>query len=396
MEFQISNKMKDLKGSIIRELFKLASDPNIIAFGGGNPSPLSFPTEEIAEITAKVLADNPVSVLQYGLSEGYTPLRETLTAYLKDKMQIGMPEDRLLIVSGSQQAADITAKCLVNEGDVVICEDPSFIGCLNTFRSYGAKLIGIPMESDGMNLEKLAEALEANPNVKLIYTIPTFQNPSGITTSLEKRQEIYRLAKEYSVPIMEDNPYGELRFKGVDVPTLKSIDTDGLVIYCGSFSKVMAPAFRVGFVVVNEKLFGRMVIGKQTTDVHTNVLFQHICHEYMTKYDFAGHIEENRRLYGAKCTLMLTEMEKKFHPAVTFTHPEGGMFIMAYLPEGYDSEPFVKEAIKQGVAVIPGVAFLADSNGTSNAFRLNFSTPSDEHIIKGIDILGRLTYQWLS
>lgn len=394
MQFNISDKMVNMKGSVIRELFKMASDPSIIAFGGGNPSPLTFPSKEIAEITAKVFAENPSSVLQYSISEGYPPLRETVKGYIKDKFQIGEDFDDILIVSGSQQAADLVSKCLINEGDTVICESPSFIGCLNTFRSYGAKLVGVPLESDGMDIDKLEEALKANPHTRFIYIIPTFQNPTGITTSFEKRKKIYELAQKYDTVVLEDNPYGELRFKGEDVLPIKSLDKDGRVIYCGSFSKVMAPAFRVGFVAVHKELFSKLVIGKQCTDVHTNTLFQHICNEYMTKYDFSAHIAENARLYGRKCELMLGEMEKKFHKSVTFTRPEGGMFIMAYLPEGMDSEPFIQKAIANKVACIPGSAFLPEG-GVSNGFRLNFSTPSDEDIIKGIDILGKMTHELL-
>lgn len=394
MQFNISDNMANMKGSMIRELFKLAADPDIIKFGGGNPSPLTFPVNEIAEITAKVFAEDPSSVLQYSISEGYIPLRETLKKYIKDRFDIEEGNNQILTVSGSQQAADLITKCLVNKGDTVICEDPSFIGCLNTFRSYGANLVGVPLENDGMNIEKLEEALKNNKNVRFIYIIPTFQNPTGVTTSWEKRVKIYELAKKYDVIIMEDNPYGELRFAGEDIKPIKSIDTDGRVVYCGSFSKVMAPAFRVGFVCVDNELFGRMVIGKQCTDVHTNTLFQYICNEYMTKYDFAAHIAENAKLYKAKCELMIGEMEKKFHKDVTFTRPEGGMFIMAYLPEGYDSAPFVQNAIAKKVACVPGAAFMPQE-GVSNAFRLNFSTPSDEDIVKGIDILGKMTHELL-
>lgn len=395
MEYQISNRMSGLKGSVIREILKLAGDPSIIAFGGGNPSSQSFPIQEIREIADKILQEDPIGMLQYSQSEGYPPLRETLKKYIAKHMSIGTDSDRILVVSGSQQAADLTAKCLLNEGDVVICETPSFVGCLNTFRSYGAKLVGVPLESDGMDTAKLEEALQNNPNAKFIYIIPTFQNPSGITTSYQKRVKIYELAKKYNVPIMEDNPYGELRFSGEHIPPIKSLDQDGLVIYCGSFSKVMAPAFRVGFICLHEALFSRMVIGKQCSDVHTNVLFQHICHQYMENYDYQKHLSDTCALYKGKCELMLEEIGKKFHPAVKYTRPEGGLFIMAYLPEGYDSQPFVVEAIQRKVACIPGAAFLPDADGVSNSFRLNFSTPSDEAIIKGIDILGQLTHEWI-
>ena len=304
-------------------------------------------------------------------------------------------KNELFIVSGGQQCADLTTKVLVNEGDVILTEDPAFVGCLNTFRSYGAKLVGVSMQQDGMDIDALEAALKANPNAKLLYTIPSFQNPSGITTTLEKRKKVYELACRYDIAILEDNPYGELRFSGEDVPTIKSMDTEGRVLYAGSFSKVMAPAFRLGFLVFDKSLTMPLTIAKQTTDVHSNVLFQYVCNEYMTKYDFASHLEKSRSVYREKCRLMLDTMRRTFHPSVTFPQPEGGLFVMAFLPEGMDAQPFVREAIKRGVLCVPGSAFLADEKQISNAFRLNYSTPSDEQIVKGIEILGRLTHEWV-
>lgn len=396
MEFKIASRIEGVQGSIIREIFKLTADPSIIAFGGGNPNPATFPVDEIARITADVFRSNPVSVLQYGMSEGYTPLRETLKSYLSKHEGLNFDKNELFIVSGAQQAADLVTKVLVNEGDVILTEDPSFVGCLNTFRSYGAKLVGIPMEADGLNIEKLEEALKTYKNIRFLYTIPSFQNPTGFTTSAEKRKKIYELAHQYEIAIFEDNPYGELRFAGETVPTIKSLDTDGRVIYAGSFSKVMAPAFRLGFMVFDKALTSRITVAKQVTDVHSTVLFQHICNEYMTKCDYAGHIQATRELYRNKSKLMLDEMEKSFHPDVAFNRPEGGLFVMAFLPEGYDSFPFVHEGIKRGVACVPGVAFAIDQSQPSNGFRLNFSMPSDENIVRGVQILGQLTHEWLA
>lgn len=395
MQYEISSRMSGVHGSAIRELFKLGTDPNMISFGGGNPSAETFPIPEIAEIVSDVLKNAPVSVLQYGLSEGYTPLRETMKAYLARTQGIDFEKNELFIVSGGQQCADLTTKVLVNEGDVILTEEPAFVGCLNTFRSYGAKLVGVPMQQDGMDTDALEAALKANPNAKLLYTIPSFQNPTGITTTLEKRKKVYELACKYNIAILEDNPYGELRFAGEDVPTIKSMDTEGRVLYAGSFSKVMAPAFRLGFLVFDKSLTMPLTVAKQTTDVHSNVLFQYVCNEYMTRYDFAAHLESARRVYCDKCQLMLDTMRRTFHPAVTFTQPEGGLFVMAFLPEGMDAQPFVREAINRGVLCVPGSAFLADESRVSNGLRLNYSTPADEQIVKGIEILGKLTHEWI-
>ena len=395
MQFEISGRMSGVHGSAIRELFKLGADPNMISFGGGNPSAETFPIPEIAEIVSDVLTNAPVSVLQYGLSEGYTPLRETMKEYLARTQGIDFEKNELFIVSGGQQCADLTTKVLVNEGDVILAEEPAFVGCLNTFRSYGAKLVGVPMQQDGMDTDALEAALKANPNAKLLYTIPSFQNPTGITATLEKRKKVYALACKYNIAILEDNPYGELRFAGEDVPTIKSMDTEGRVLYAGSFSKVMAPAFRLGFLVFDKSLTMPPTVAKQTTDVHSNVLFQYVCNEYMTRYDFAAHLESARRVYRDKCQLMLDTMRRTFHPAVTFTQPEGGLFVMAFLPKGMDAQPFVREAIGRGVLCVPGSAFLADESRVSNGLRLNYSTPTDEQIVKGIEILGKLTHEWI-
>ena len=395
MSYIISNRMTGVEGSMIRELFKLGADPSVISFGGGNPSAETFPVREIEEIASKVLKENPVSVLQYGLTEGYTPLRETLKNYLAKKEGFDFEKNELFIVSGGQQCADIATKVLVNEGDTVLTEDPAFIGCLNTFRTYNANLVGIPMEEDGMDIAALEEALKKEKNVKMLYTIPSFQNPTGITTSLEKRKKIYELCSKYDIAIFEDNPYGELRFSGDNVPTIKSMDTDARVLYSGSFSKVMAPAVRLGYIVFSKELLAPVTVAKQATDVHSNVLFQYICNEYMTKYDFEGHLENCRRIYRQKAELMMSEIEKNFSPRLTYSKPEGGLFMMAFLPDGMDAYPFVREGIERKVLTVPGVAFSADPQKKLNGFRLNYSTPSDEQIVKGIEILGKLTYEWL-
>lgn len=395
MNYTISNRLSGVKGSMIRELFKLGASADMISFGGGNPSAETFPCKAIEEIAARGLTEQPVSLLQYGLSEGYTPLRETMKKYLEKKEGFDFEKNELFIVSGGQQCADLTTKALVNENDVVLTEEPAFVGCLNTFRSYGAKLVGIPMEEDGMSVEALEEALKTYDNVKLLYTIPSFQNPTGVTTTLEKRKKVYELCCKYNIAILEDNPYGELRFAGEAVPTIKSMDTEGRVLYAGSFSKVMAPAFRLGYLVFDKSLTEPLTVAKQCTDVHSNVLFQYICDEYINHYEFEKHLEESRKVYRHKCELMLDSMKKYFHPSMSFGHPEGGLFVMAFLPEGMDAQPFVREAINRGVLCVPGAAFLADSERISNGFRLNYSTPSDEQIVKGIEILGKLTYEWI-
>ena len=387
MDFKLSRKISAVDDALISEIFKLADDPSMIPFGGGNPFPALFPKDDVTKIACDILSKDPVGMLQYASSEGYIPLIETLKNRMRDKY--GIDRDHIFITTGAQQAADLVAKCLLDEGDTVICEGYSYMSTMDTFRTYGAHLVGVPLEEDGMDLQKLEEALIKNPDTKLIYIIPTFQNPTGITTSLKKRKAIYDLAVKYDVVILEDDPYSDIRFNGEPILPIKSFDTDGRVIYCVSFSKVIAPALRVGFMCVDEGLIPRLITGKQCTDIHTVPLTQHICHEFLTKYDYDAHICKISALYSEKCALMLDEMYKHFPENVKYTRPDGGMFIMVYLPEGTDSEPFVRKAIENGVACIPGSTLIPEY-GISNAIRLNFSTPTREEIIKGIGILAEM------
>ena len=389
MEYNFSDKLAQLKPSAIREIFKSLTDPEIISLAAGNPSPESFPVEELARISADIFATCPNLALQYGITEGYSPLREAVAKRQKERFAIGGEGDSVMIVSGGQQGIELACKALCNEGDVVICEDPSFIGALNSFRSNGAKTVGVELEDDGISIEGLEAALKAHPNAKLLYLIPTFQNPTGITTSVEKRRAIMALTSKYDVMILEDNPYGELRFKGEDVPTLKSMDTEGRVIYCSSFSKILSAGMRVGFVVANEKMLSKMAVAKQGEDVHTNVFFQLLCYRYMTECDLDAHIAKINSIYLRKCDLMLDAIDK-YIPAdkVTFTRPEGGLFIWGKVKDCTDVSPIIKKLIEKKVAVVPGSAFLCDTEGTSGCFRLNYSTPTDEQIVEGIRRIG--------
>ena len=388
MDYRISDKFLNMKPSAIREIFKSLGKPGAISFAAGNPSPESFPVEAMREISDRIFAENPVTALQYGITEGYPKLRELVTERLKRVYNIGTPDDDTIIVTGGQQGIELTCKVMCNEGDVVICENPSFIGALNAFRSLGAKLVGIDVNDDGMDIPSLEKALAENPNAKLIYTIPTFHNPLGITSSLENRKAVYALAKKYGVVIIEDNPYGDLRFAGENVPTYKSMDTDGLVVYAGSFSKVMSSGMRIGFLCANKALISKIVVAKQVEDVHTNIFFQMVCAEYMEKYDLDAHIEKIRDLYRAKCHLMLDCLDKYMPEQLKFTRPEGGLFILCTLPSGIKLSDFIARASEKKVFVVPGTAFNCDESAPSDSFRLNYSMPSNEDIEKGIKILG--------
>lgn len=393
MEYFVSDRVKTLKPSAIREIFKYAADPSVVSLSAGNPAPEAFPTKAIAEISAKLLSEEPISALQYSVTEGYPPLRSAISDYMKKKYNVGSDSDDILITSGAQQVMDLLTKSTVNEGDTVICEAPSFIGSLNTFRSYNAKLCGIPLEEDGMNLEALENALKNEKNVRFIYMIANFQNPSGVTTSLQKRKAIYELAKQYGVMILEDNPYGELRISGEDVPSIKSFDTDGIVVYAGSFSKVLSPGMRLGFVIAPKPVVQKMVVCKQGEDVHTNSWAQIVAHRFMTEYDYEAHLASLREIYRKKAAFCMELLDKYLVPTgITYHKIEGGLFIWCRLPENakISMTQFCKEAVLRKVCVVPGNAFLTDESESCDSFRINFSTPTDEQLEKGIRILGEL------
>ena len=391
MEYRFASRMQNLKASAIREILKFTSDPSVISFAAGNPAPEAFPVEPIREISADILQNNPIGALQYGVSEGYAPLRDVIRADLKKRLAIGREFDDVIITSGGEQASELTCKAFCDPGDVVLCENPSFIGCLNAFRSYEVKLAGIEVEDDGISIEQLRKNLEAYPDAKFLYVIPNFQNPSGVTMSLQKRKAVYELCVKYGVLIIEDNPYGELRFAGESLPSIKSMDTEGIVVYCGSFSKVISPGLRVGFLCAPKEIITKAVIGKQCTDVHTNMFAQMICHEFITKYDFSAHLKKLPEIYRHKSGLMLSEMKKNLNPKITYVEPEGGLFIWCRLPEGVDMMEFCTNAVKHKVALVPGTAFNADEEAPSQCFRMNYSTPTDGQIVEGIKILGELS-----
>lgn len=390
MEYKFSDRVSNLKPSAIREIFKYAADPEVVSLSAGNPSPDAFPAKAIEEISAKVLAEDPIKVLQYSVSEGYTPLRQHLMEYMQKEHNTGSENDDILITTGAQQIMDLCTKALVNEGETVIVEAPSFIGSLNTFRSYNAKLVGVTVEPDGMNTDELEEKLKANPDTKFIYTIPNFQNPSGVTMSLEKRKKVYELAKKYGVLIIEDNPYGDLRYSGEYVPNIKSFDTEGIVIYAGSMSKVISPGIRVAYCICPKPIFQKLVVCKQGNDVHTNIWAQYVCDEFITKYDFNAHLAMLRNIYTKKAQFCMDLLDKYCAPAITYNKIDGGLFIWCDLDKRIDMPQFCKDAVIKKVCVVPGNAFLTDENEECHSFRINFSTPTDEQLEKGIKILGKL------
>ena len=392
MNYNFSEKVSNLQASAIREILKFTSDPEVISFAAGNPAPEAFPVEDVKRISKDILEKNPILALQYSVTEGYTPLRDVLKERMTAQGNFNPDSDELIITSGAQQSNELAAKVLCNEGDTIICEAPSFIGSINAFKSYNVNLVGVELDDDGINIEKLEGTIKANKNTKLIYLIPNFQNPTGLTMSLEKRKKVYELAEKYDVFILEDNPYGDIRFAGEDIQSIKSMDKSGRVIYSGTFSKVLAPGIRVGYCSAPKEIISKIIVCKQVSDVHTNIWAQILAERFLSTCDMENHLKDIRKIYKHKCELMLSEIENNFSSKVKFTKPEGGLFIWCTLPSDCDMMGFCKRAVSEfKVAVVPGTAFTINETDKTTSFRLNFSTPTDEQIVKGCELIGKLS-----
>lgn len=390
MSYEFSSRMSTVDSSAVAEILKSSTSPDIISLAGGNPNPDLFPNEQLAEISKDILLNQPIQSLQYGRTDGCDSLIEKILERLKRIENIEVNDDRLIVTAGATQAIELTAKVVLNEGDVVIVEEPSFLGAFNAFRSYGAKLVGIKMKDGSMDLDELKKVLNEYENVKLLYVIPSFQNPMGTTMSLEKRQELYEIIKEHNLITIEDNPYGDLTFDGNRVSTLKSMDTEDLIVYCGTFSKIVAPGLRVGYALCNKDLADEISAAKQLADVHSPLLPQLMIERYMEKYDLEALIDEMRTVYAHKCEMMLDAIKKYFPEDVICTQPKGGLFIWCDIGHDIDTYELAKKAVENKVAYVPGNVFMVDATKKSSTLRLNYSTMSDENIVEGIKRLGKL------
>ncbi len=392
MQYNFAENVSELSPSAIREMLKFAGIPGMISLAAGNPAPEAFPTNVIADISDEILRKDPIGALQYNITEGDPNLREILKIWMAKEHNFHPESDDLIITSGAQQANELSCKVLLNPGDTLLCESPSFIGSLNSFRSYGVNLVGVSMERDGMNMEELERKIPESPSPKLIYVIPNFQNPTGRVMSPEKRKQLYALAQRHHLIILEDDPYGELRFSGEAIPSIKSLDTDGRVIYSGSFSKILAPGLRVGYVIAPRDIIGKITVCKQVSDVHTNIWAQKICAEFLTRTDMDSYLSGLRAIYRHKCNLMADGIRAHFSPEITWEMPQGGLFIWATLPDTWNMPAFCRAAIEEEkVAIVSGASFLVDPSAKTQSIRLNYSTPSDAQIREGIEKLGALT-----
>ncbi len=385
-------RTRTMTSSAIREILKITQMPDVISFAGGMPAPELFPVAEIEAAAHKVLAEHGPDSLQYSTTEGYAPLRQ----FLVDQMArygIVTGVDNVLITNGSQQGLDLIGKIFIDEGDVVLVEDPSYLGAIQAWTPYGATYATIPMDDQGMRMDVL-ERMLAEKRPKFIYALPNFQNPTGVSMPLARRQRLVDLASQYGVPIVEDDPYGALRYSGEHVAPILALDSHGDTLYLGTFSKTLAPGFRLGWVVAPTSVLQRLVQAKQGCDLHTATFSQMVVHEAIRDGFLDSHLGTLRRVYHHRRDVMLAALAEHFPPGITWTHPHGGLFLWVTLPEGMDSQALLPVAVAEKVAYVPGSPFFAKGGG-QNTLRLNFSNAQPEQIQEGIARLGRVFAQAL-
>lgn len=387
-----SERMSMVKPSAIRDsqkkiAAKLASGGSVISFAAGLPDPNLFPLEEITEITEKVLKERGAFALAYGPTKGENELLELLVKRMKEEENIDTKSENIIITTGSQQGISVSAMILLDKGDIVVTENPSYLGAINAFRPYECEFLGVDTDEDGMVTEDLDKLLSQNPKVKMIYVIPNFQNPTGKTWSLQRRKDFMDVVNKYDdVIVIEDNPYGEIRFTDDQLPTLKSLDIKDKVLYLGSFSKVLCPGFRVAWMCGNKDIIDKAELLKQGIDLQSNQFSQVQVIEFLKKYDLNKHIEKIRAEYKKRCFLMLDTIKEYFPEEVKYTTPDGGMFIWVELPEKINVDKLLDRAIDAGVAYVSGESFFAN-NGPKNTMRLNYTTMPEEQIVEGVKIL---------
>lgn len=389
MNLRYSERTLGIKASEIRELLKLTERKDIISFAGGLPAPELFPIEKMELISSRVLREDGKAALQYSTTEGYTPLREIIAKQRMVSAKINASVDNIMITSGSQQGLEFSAKIFIDKDDIIICESPSYLGAINAFKAYQPKFIEIPMDDDGMIVDELEIALKENPNAKMIYTIPDFQNPSGKTMSIERRKRVAELAKMYSIPVIEDSPYGELIFEGQVNPSIKSFDTEGYVIYLGTFSKTFCPGLRIGWVCAEPEIIQKYIIVKQGADLQCSSISQRETALFMQVYDLNEHIKKIIGIYKNRRDIMLEGIEKYFPEAVKYTRPRGGLFTWVELEKHLNAAEILQAALIEKVAFVPGGSFFANG-GNENYFRLNYSSMSEPLIEEGMKRLGNV------
>lgn len=386
---RVVNSSSDEVQDALNLILSLTERPDVISFAGGLPDPDLFPLEEMMQISQQVLMEEGKQALQYSSTEGYIRLRKQIAEEIMKDAKVDASEENIIITCGSQQGLEITGRVFLNEGDVVICESPSYLGAITAFNSYKPRYVEVNMDEDGIIIVELEEALRENPNTKFIYTIPDFQNPTGRTLSLERRKRMVELAEKYGVLIVEDNPYGNLMFEGNRLPAIKSFDKNGHVIYLGTFSKIFCPGLRIGWVCADKEILEKYVGVKQSLDLNTNTMAQREVSAYMKKFDINENVDKIKKVYKRRRDLMVNTIKKEFPDSCKYTQPSGGLFVWVTLPESMDASNVLKRALDEKAAFVPGIAFYANG-GKKNNFRLNYSSMSDENIVEGIKRLGKV------
>jgi len=387
---RFAQRTRTIKSSAIRELLKLTQRPEVISFAGGLPAPDVFPVTRFKDACQRVLDQTGSQALQYSTTEGYLPLREMIALNLNRYGILATP-DNVMLTSGSQQALDLIAKLLINRGDRVLTEAPTYLGALQAFNVFGADYVTVPTDDDGLRTELLEEALRSGP--KFMYILPNFQNPSGVTLSLQRREELVYLSDKYGIPIVEDDPYGQLRYEGQHLPPLVVLDRENLrrdegytlgnVIYLSTFSKTLAPGLRLGWIVAPCEVISKLVQLKQGADLHTSTFVQMVAYEVARDGFLDEHVKLIRTVYGERRDIMLQALDEYFPPEVTWTKPHGGLFLWVTMPEGMDCNELLRDAIKNDVAFVPGDCFYPGEEGQRN-MRLNFSNATPDQIREGI------------
>lgn len=386
-QFKYSKRVPADGTDAVGAILQAAADPKIISFAGGLPAPELFPVKEMKAAVDKVFEEHGQEAMQYGAAKGVTALREVIQQHVKEKEDVDSKLDNVLVTTGSEQALDLVGKAFVDPGDTVLVEQPTYLCALDVFRSYGANFASVEMDEDGMKMDALEEALKANPNTKLIYTVPNFQNPTGRTMTEERRKQLAELAEKYDVYVLEDNPYGEIRFAGQHVPAVKSFDKSGHVFYMSTFSKTLAPGFRLGWLVADKAVVNKLTVLKQSADLHTDNLAQFAVAQFFADNDVDAHVKEISALYGKRKDLMLEGIKKYFPEGVKYTDPEGGMFLWVEVPGVDDTVELFKECLEHDVAFVPGDPFFA-GEVQPGAFRLNYSNMKEDQIEVGLKRLG--------
>lgn len=383
MEYKFAERMSGMQASAVREILKVTQRPEVISFAGGLPAPELFPVEEISKVCTEVCATEGRKVLQYATTEGRPTLRAKIAARMNRNYKTSLTADNILITTGSQQNLDMAGKIFLDKGDVVLMESPTYLAAINAFKAYQPEFKEVPTDDKGMIPEELDKILAATPNVKLIYVIPDFQNPTGICWSLERRKAFMEVVSKYEIPVLEDNPYGELRYEGETLPSLQSLDTKELVMDMGTFSKTFCPGLRIGWLAAPVKLMKEFVKVKQSADLHTSAFDQAIIDRYMDEYSLDEHVREINKLYKHRRDLLLNTMKETFTDGTTWTHPEGGLFLWLTFPEGVSARKVFDKCIEKNVAGVLGEFFYPNAKNDRH-MRINYSNMPDDRIVEGV------------